>query len=73
MACKVYRYGHNGVPVDEGHQPGELKEMIFSCDADGCDVKADDDHIAGSGGLRYMGVVGIRGEAFLPDAFRSGR
>jgi hypothetical protein len=72
MACKVYRYGHNGVPVDEGHQPGELKEMIFSCDADGCDVKADDDHIAGSGGLRYMGWWASGGKHFCPTHFDQG-
>lgn len=72
MTCKVERYGHNGVSVDEGKQPGELKAMIFSCDADSCGVVADDTEITNKGGLRFMGWWASGGRHYCPTHFELG-
>lgn len=66
MTCKVERYGHNGVSVAPGKQPGELKAMQFHCDAEGCEVVADDGEIESKGGLRYMGWYAAGGRHFCP-------
>lgn len=72
MTCKVERYGHNGVAVDEGAQAGQLKAMRFHCDAEGCDVVADDNEIEAKGGLRYMGWWAAGGKHFCPTHFDKG-
>lgn len=72
MTCKVERYGHKGVPVEDGKQPGELKTMIFSCDSADCTTVADDKEITAKGGLRYMGWWAAGGKHFCPTHFEQG-
>lgn len=70
MTCKVERWGEAG--KEHGKDPGELKEMKFHCDADGCGVVADDHQIEENGGLRYMGWWASGGKHFCPDHFDQG-
>jgi hypothetical protein len=72
MTCTVARYGYNDIPVPEGRQPGELKEMTFKCDAEGCDVTAGDVEIEKAGGLRFMGWWAAGGKHYCPTHFSNG-
>jgi hypothetical protein len=69
MTCKVERY-NKGAP--KGRFPGELKSMTFHCDADGCNIVADDAEIENKGGLRYMGWWAAGGKHFCPKHFDQG-
>jgi hypothetical protein len=60
MTCKVER------------ENGALKAMTFHCDAEGCDVVANDEHIEKSGGLRYMGWWATGGKHYCPDHYGEG-
>lgn len=70
MTCVVERWGENG-PLNN-KQPGELKAMHFHCDAEGCDVVADDAEIERSGGLRFMGWWAAGGKHLCPEHFEQG-
>lgn len=68
MTSTVVRWGVN----TEGEHPGKLKEIIFSCDAKGCDTVADDKEIVKSGGLRFMGWWAAGGTHYCPKHFDQG-
>jgi hypothetical protein len=70
MTCKVERYGETGTL--HGKLPGELKSMKFHCDADGCDVVAEDEEIERQGGLRFMGWWAAGGKHYCPKHFSQG-
>lgn len=72
MACKVERYGENGVELPKDKVPGTAKTIVFSCDAAGCDVVADDMKIATAGSLRHMGWWAAGGKHFCPEHFAQG-
>lgn len=64
MTCKVVRFG-DGCP--EGRLPGEIKEMTFHCDAEGCTAAPSDDEIIAAGGLTALGWECPGGKHFCPD------
>lgn len=65
MTCKVERWGTEG--ADAGKMPGEMKCMIFTCDAEGCGESPSDDQIIAAGGLTAMGWECPGGRHYCPE------
>lgn len=65
MTTKIERYGEDG-PL-QGRSPGEIKQMTFHCDAEGCTASPTDDEIIAAGGLTRMGWECTGGKHFCPE------
>lgn len=62
MACTVER-----------EPTGRMKQLRFSCDAEGCDVSPDEHEIMAAGGLKAMGWDCPSGKHFCPKHTTQGR
>ncbi len=60
MSCTVIRH-------TEGPNAGGLKDMIFTCDHEGCEAQPDDTEIISKGGMRAMGWYASGGRHFCPE------